>query len=204
MEDIVLASLAFTLLNFQRQTIQQAFGGRRQHKCIHCMMPVILDPLSVLLLETFKPPCASQLGCDRAGAREHSTLSRWGRKHSLQFVGEQPCHPLRVGQIACLEFFLNARRILDAVVAFLAPFDFFQTLNAGDILHPLGFRLVSVEPFERRSSALVLIGFGSAECLVQIRNRRRSDSTAEYDQPDTECHLPRYLRGRSHRRNRCT
>src|SRR6185437_412556 len=103
-------------------------------------MPIVLDPLSILLLKTFQPPCTSQLGSNRAGTSKYSllfTFPNW--EHALEFVGKQPSRPLRVGQIARLEFILDGRRVPDAVITLLAPLDFFQTLNAGDILHPLGF-----------------------------------------------------------------
>ena len=49
-ENIIRSALILVLLNVLGHAQQQTFGRGGQHQRIHCVVPIVMDPLAILLL----------------------------------------------------------------------------------------------------------------------------------------------------------
>ena len=169
MENIVAASLALALLDLLGDPLQQAFRRRRQNQRVDGVMPIVGDANAADLLLALQSPGAAQLRGDGAGPREYAAFVGLGRKHSFQFVGEQPGRPLGVGQIAGAELVLDILGVLQLEVTLLQAPHFLETFDAGRKRLPVLRGFVLVEPFERCPPALMLIAGDATEGLVAVR-----------------------------------
>lgn len=129
-------------------------------------MAVIRQALAVrVLLQVVHAPCAAQLGGEGAGAGED--LAAVVGIQTGEEVAQQARGVARVAQIAVAEAFLHVSSVAAQVEAFLlAALHGLAAFDAGAECIPVRFGLIGGEPLERRAALLLLVGAGSAECLV--------------------------------------
>src|SRR6516225_1977907 len=60
-QNIIRSVLIHAPLNVLGHAQQQTFGRGGQHQRIHCVVPIVIDPLAILLLCAFEAPRAPEL-----------------------------------------------------------------------------------------------------------------------------------------------
>src|SRR5258708_31107706 len=60
-QNIIRSTLILALLNVLSHAQQQTFSRRGQHQRIHCVVPIVIDPLPILLLSAFVSPLSPEL-----------------------------------------------------------------------------------------------------------------------------------------------